>query len=178
MDMDIYLVCRGQVQNRPNRLLVNNGSGVFQLAPLAGGAEGSTAGRGDSGGAADFDNDGFLDLFITNGNGEPPFTEGPYQLFRNVGNANHWLELHLRGVRSNRDGVGAKVIITAGGTRQVRQQSGGVHRIAQNHERLHFGLGGNTLATQITISWPSGTVQTLYQVPADQIMDVTEPTRP
>ena len=180
MDMDVYIVCRGQVQNRPNVLLQNDGHGVFRVVPFAGGAAGSTAGRGDSAVSADFDNDGFLDLFITNGYGEAPYSNGPYQLFRNRRNANHWLELKLRGVQSNRDGVGAKVILTAGGVSQLREQSGGVHRFAQNHQRLHFGLGSHTVATTVTVHWPSGVVQTLRNVAADQIVQVTErsPTQP
>ena len=175
MDMDLYLVCRGQVSNLPNLLFENDGNGVFRAVPLAGGAEGSTAGRGDSVAMADFDNDGFLDLFVTNGNGEVPFTDGPYQLIRNTtANGNHWLELQLRGVKSNRDGVGAKVIVTAGGKSQLREQNGGVHRLSQNFQRLHFGLAGNATATSVTVYWPSGTVQTLNDIATDQILQVSE----
>lgn len=175
MDVDIYLVCRGKVQNLPNVLLENDGTGVFKVVPLAGGAEGTTAGRGEIAAMADFDNDGFLDLFVTNGEGEVPFTNGPYQLFRNTtNNGNHWLEIDLQGVQSNRGGVGAKVIVTAGGKAQVREQNGGVHRYAQNFRPLHFGLAGNTVVTTITIYWPSGIVQTLTGVAADQILKIIE----
>jgi hypothetical protein len=52
-----------------------------------------------------------------------------------------------------------------------------VHRFAQNHQRLHFGLGGHTVATTVTVHWPSGVVQTLSNVAADQIVQVTEGTR-
>jgi ASPIC and UnbV/FG-GAP-like repeat len=174
MAIDIYLVCRGQVSNLPNILLKNDGTGHFTVVPFAGGAEGSTAGRGDSVSVADFDNDGFLDLLVTNGNGEIPFTNGPYQLFHNLGNGNHWLELQLQGVQSNRDGVGARVIVTAGGKSQMREQNGGVHRISQNSQRLHFGLAGNTAVSTITVYWPSGIVQTLSGIAADQILHITE----
>lgn len=174
MDVDVYLVCRGQATNLPNILLENDGTGKFTVVPFAGGAEGSTLGRGDSVSVADYDNDGFLDLFVTNGNGEIPYTNGPYQLFHNLGNSNHWLELSLQGVRSNRDGVGARVIVTAGGKSQMREQNGAVHRISQNSQRLHFGLAGNTVVTSVTVYWPSGAVQTLNGIAADQILKITE----
>ena len=174
MDVDIYLVCRAQTTNLPNILLENDGTGKFTVVPFAGGAEGSTLGRGDTVSVADYDNDGFLDLFVTNGNGETPYTNGPYQLFHNLGNSNHWLELQLRGVRSNRDGIGARVIVTAGGKSQMREQNGGTHRISQNSQRLHFGLAGNTMVSTITVYWPSGIVQTLNGIPADQILQITE----
>ena len=82
MDLDIYLVCTGRVGNLANRLLENDGHGNFREVPGAGGAAGSRLGVGDSVVTADFDRDGFLDLFVTNGSGPLPFAaEGPHQLF-------------------------------------------------------------------------------------------------
>lgn len=176
MDVDLYLVCSGAVDNRPNRLLENDGKGNFQLVPHAGGAAGSKLGRGDVVAAADYDRDGFLDLFVTNGmDPTSPFVaDGPHQLFRNAGNANHWLEIDLEGVQSNRDGIGATVTAEAGGITQMRKQSGGTHRIAQNFQRLHFGLGANPRADKITIRWPSGIQQVLNNVAADRIHRIRE----
>jgi len=176
MDVDLYLTCTGPVVNLKNRLLENNGKGDFRLVPEAGGASGSQLGRGDIVASVDYDRDGFLDLFITNGHDPTsPFTEdGPHQLFHNRGNDNHWLEIDLQGVVSNRDAIGARVEVKVNNIIQVREQNGGMHRITQNHQRLHFGLGEYSQVDKITVRWPSGTVQQLKDIDADQILYVTE----
>lgn len=178
MDEDLYMVCTGPVVNLPNRLLENDGKGHFSLVPDAGGAEGSALGRGDTVVSADYDRDGALDLFVTNGTDPTsPFgAEGPHQLFRNRGNANHWVEIDLEGSRSNRDGIGAVVKLWAGDKMQIRGQGGGMHRMSQNHARLHFGLGPNTRVDLIKVHWPSGQVQELRAVQADQILRIREPS--
>lgn len=176
MDVDIYLVCTGPVDNLPNRLLENDGKGNFVVVPAAGGASGSKRGRGDVAIIADYDRDGFLDLFVTNG-GDPvsPFAEkGPHQLFRNQGNENHWLEIDLVGKKSNREGIGAVVFLDAGGITQVRAQTGGMHRFSQSHQRIHFGLGRYQKVDRLTIHWPSGSVQQMADIPSNQILRVEE----
>jgi hypothetical protein len=175
MDIDIYLVCTGQAGNLSNRLLENDGHGNFTEVPGAGGAAGSKLGRGDAVAIADYDRDGFLDLFVTNGFGPAPFTdEGPHQLFRNQGNGNHWIEIDLEGTVSNRDGIGASVVLEAGGVVQRRGQGGGMHRDSQNHQRIHFGLAQHTVADRLTVRWPSGIQQQLEKVQADQILRIKE----
>ena len=174
MDLDLYQVCQRSAGTRPNLLYENQGAGTFVIVPNAGGAAGSDLGRGDSAITADYDRDGFLDIFVSNGYGGPPNGAGPDQLFRNLGNANHWIELDLEGVVSNRDGIGAHVLITAGGVTQHRARDGGMHARAQNHKRLHFGLGPNTLVDQLVITWPSGIVQQFEMIPADQILTISE----
>jgi hypothetical protein len=177
MDVDLYLVCAGPTENLPNILYKNDGKGVFTKVAGAGGAEGSMEGIGNQVVTADFDRDGFLDLFVTNGAGPPPFAaEGPHQLFRNAGNKNNWLEIDLQGQISNRDGIGALVTVETGGKSQVRQQGGGMHSFSQNHARLHFGLGPHQKVEKITVNWPSGTVQTLHDIPVNQILLIPEKT--
>lgn len=187
MDVDLYVnVVKGSDANQPNILLENQGDGTFIPLLDAGGASGTTRGLGDTVALADYDLDGFLDLFVTNGKTRLPPNNcrqgdcgnGPYQLFHNRGNGNHWLEIDLEGISSNRDGIGASVIATSGGVKQLREQSGGIHNRAQNHQRLHFGLADNTQVEELKIYWPSGITQTLKDIPADQLIRIVEPTRP
>ncbi|WP_295583505.1 ASPIC/UnbV domain-containing protein, partial [uncultured Lamprocystis sp.] len=96
------------------------------------------------------------------------------QLFRNQGNANHWIELDLEGVTSTRDGVGAIIYATTpDGRVQLREQNHGVHRYVQDAVRTHFGLAGNT-AVELEVHWPSGIVDTFARLPVDHIHRLVE----
>ncbi|MBR8828318.1 MAG: CRTAC1 family protein [Gomphosphaeria aponina SAG 52.96 = DSM 107014] len=175
MDQDIYVVARGSVANRPNILYENQGDGTFIPVPDASGAAGSNLGIGVSVTTADYDQNGFLDLFVVNNKSNSTVeTTPPNQLFRNLGNDNHWLQIDLQGVTSNLDAIGAQVFVTAGGITQLREQSGGIHKSAQNYQRLHFGLADNTTVDELLIKWPSGLEQTLNNIQADQILKITE----
>ena len=181
MDVDLYLACRTGASNLPNILYENLGNGTFSAVPNAGGAAGpvgiavaSGAGTADSAIAGDYDVDGFLDLFVTNGfNLRPLNFGGPNKLFRNNGNGNHWIELDLVGTASDRDAVGARVYATANGITQLRVQNGQYHRWSQDAKRSHFGLAGASLVN-LRVEWPSGNVQTFNNVAADQLYRVTE----
>jgi hypothetical protein len=117
---------------------------------------------------ADFDNDGDIDVLVSN-NGQEP------QLLRNDGgNRNHWLQLRLAGVRSNRDGIGARVIVKAGGITQVDEAKGGMSYQSAHDPRLHFGLGGADRVASIEIRWPGGTIDRLADLPADRVITVRE----
>jgi hypothetical protein len=181
MYVDLYLVCRTGASQLTNILYHNNGDGTFTAVPNAGGATGpaglgitDSVGWGDSVVAGDYDADGFLDLFVTNGfNLQPPYIGGPNKLYHNNGNANHWIEMDLVGVNSDNDATGARVYATALGVTQFRVQDGRIHRWSQDAKRIHFGLAGAT-AADITIKWPSGLVQTFPGVAANQLYKVTE----
>jgi hypothetical protein len=92
------------------------------------------------------------------------------------GNRGHWLMLRLVGHRSNRDGIGAEVRLTtaSGATRHATATTAGSY-LSAGDRRVHFGLGAETSARSIEVRWPSGVVQRLTDVPADQVLTVTEP---
>ena len=168
-DIDIYLVCTKE-ENLSNVLYENLGNGTFMGIPKAGGASGSLEGSGETVAVADYDGDGFLDLYVTNGR----ISNGPSHLFKNMGNENHWIKLDLIGTTSNKDGIGTRVLLTAGENSQIREQSGGMHYRAQNYKSIHFGLGQNKMVEKIIIYWPSGIVQELKSVKADQTLKIEE----
>jgi hypothetical protein len=118
--------------------------------------------------AGDYDNDGDLDLVELNLNARA-------RLLRNDGgNRRNWIMIHLIGTTSNRDGIGSRVRLTAGGKTQVRLRVSTSGYLSQGDHRLHFGLGDVTEIDRIEIRWPSGRVQTLDGVPANQVITVTE----
>lgn len=124
---------------------------------------------------ADYDNDGFLDLFVSNGwvtKSENNF------LYRNNGNSNNWITFKLVGTLSNRSAIGAKVrvkaIIDRNTVWQMREISGGSNYGSQNDMRPNFGLGDATNIDLVRIEWPSGIVQTLTNVAAKQFLRVEE----
>jgi len=117
----------------------------------------------------DFDNDGGLDFFVLN-------IDQPSVLLHNEGgNRNNWITIRLVGTKSNRDGVGAKVTVRAADLTQVDEKMSSSSYLSQNDPRLHFGLGKRSKVDEITIKWPSGRIQKLKDVKANQFLTVTEP---
>jgi enediyne biosynthesis protein E4 len=96
-------------------------------------------------------------------------------LRNNKGNQNNWISLKLVGTSSNRDGIGARIKITCGGKIQTSQKKSTTGYLSQNDPRIHFGLSKNAMIDQIEIKWPSGKVQVLNNIKANQILTVKEP---
>jgi len=161
----IYLTCREGVENIPNRLFENDGSGFFTEVTGAG-VEGllglgidSNTGLAENAAVFDYDNDGFLDLIVTNGKSVQPIRRGGApSLLRNLGNGNHWIQLDLRTDGPNYSAVGARVVASSGGVNQLRFQNAGLHRYSQNQQRIHFGLGQDS-SVDLEIRWPDGQVE-------------------
>jgi hypothetical protein len=124
-------------------------------------------GRGAA--CADYDNDGDADVVIVN-------LASPAVLLRNDGgNRHHSLSLRLVGRQSNRDGVGAKVTVVAGGRTQTTQKRSSGGYLSQNDPRLLVGIGEAAVAGRVEVSWPSGRRQVLHDVPAGRTVTVVEP---
>jgi hypothetical protein len=118
--------------------------------------------------AGDIDNDGDLDLLLTN-NGQTP------DLLRNDGgNQRHALLVRTVGTKSNRDGVGARLKLTAGRKTQMRHVKAGASYQSQSDLRVHFGLGEIARVDRLEVEWPSGMVDVLENIDTNQIITVVE----
>ena len=164
-NLDLFIT-RGQGSGGTCSLFHNEGDGTF-VSVVCGSL---TADNHYYTGCAwaDYDNDGFLDLFVGTVAGEKNV------LYHNNGNTNAWLTVRLIGTLSNRDAIGAKVLarstIRGSSTLQMRQIGGGM----LGDPRAHFGLGDATNATTLRIEWPSGLVQEFADVAPGQILTITE----
>jgi hypothetical protein len=178
-DRDIFIAC-GHLYDKlhhfdmtttydtPNILLENLGNGRFRnVSDQCGdGMAVKLSSRGA--GFDDLDNDGDVDAVILNSRREPT-------LLRNESvTGNHWIGIRLRGVKANRDGVGARVEVTAGDLIQTDEVHSG--RGYQSHygTRLHYGLGKHRRVDRIRTQWIGGGVDVLEDVPVDQVITVTE----
>jgi Leucine-rich repeat (LRR) protein len=146
---------------------INNGNGTFtrditQTFRLSDGFSGVNL--------TDYNNDGRLDLFVTNFSNTQPFG-----LYKNVDLANNWLQVSLRGVVSNRDAIGARVSVKANGRWQTFQKLSVNGASNQDLRVLQFGLGSATQADSIKISWPSGYNSVVTNVAGNQRTQITEP---
>ncbi len=188
-DLDLYVVS-AEFESGPNRLYRNNGDGTFTDIAAAAGAAGPPAPfdsqsfpfQGTDGGFVDVNDDGFLEIFSVYGESEANQPcEGPYIFLQNNTNDNHWLKVQPVGVQSNRDGIGAEIAIqTSDGKRQVQHYVGGQHYISQDRAPAHFGVGANTQIQSLEVRWPSGVVDHLVNLDADQtvVLDEGESTVP
>jgi hypothetical protein len=170
--LDLFVTCEGS----NNRLYHNNGDGTFLRITEGDVVTDIAASAGCAWG--DYNNDGFLDLFVANGG-----ITGAQKnsLYRNNGNSNHWIKVRCVGTVSNRSAIGATVRATAmiDGElrRQMRQISGGDGWLSQNSLDVSIGFGAATNIDLLRIEWPSGIIQELHNVAVNQTLIVEEPPR-
>jgi len=151
-----------------NTLFHNEGKGRFvETTKLAGnGFKTPYVSRGVA--FVDLDNDGFVDIVVSN-NGDPPLL-----LHNGGGNGNHFVNFRLVGTKSNRDAMGARIRAVAGGLSQIREIAGGGSYLSQSDLRANFGLGKASRVQSVEISWPSGHRQVFHDIDADKFYLIEE----
>ena len=173
--IDIYLGTGDPQISRlePNRLLHNNGDGTFSdLTNFVGFARPGNKGHGVA--FVDIDDDGALDMFAQLG-GHYPGDHTYNAFYHNLkAGQNHWLEVSLRGVKSNRMAIGAQLTVRAGDLLVYREVKGSEGFGATSTFRQHFGLGKNAKIDSLEIRWPSGIRQVFTAIDANQIIAVKE----
>jgi enediyne biosynthesis protein E4 len=165
--LDVFIACGGldTHESQPNRVLHNLGG---RFADVSGDAGSDFAvSRVHRGVAfADFDNDGRIDAAVTSLN-------QPLELWMNRSPLQHWLQLKLKGTRSNASALGAKIICRSAQRTQVSFVANSVGYASTSDLQVHFGLGEERKAS-LEIHWPSGVVQELKDVASDQRLQIEE----
>ena len=145
----------------PVQLLAGDGRGKFIDVSASAGPPWSILRVGRGLAAGDLDNDGRIDTVVLSQNDALAY-------FHNRTRGGHFLTLRLNGTTSNRDGVGARITIVAGGHRQVAQRFGGGSYQSAGDPRLHFGLGPSDRVESVEVRWPSGRVDRFRDLDADR----------
>ncbi len=163
-DLDLFVGYSVDESGAFSFLFLNDGKGQFTDETASSGIDafGAYAAFGD------YDEDGFVDLLFAE---FAPISRTSF--YRNTGNDNHWLRVEVVGQTSNSNGIGARLIASSGDLVQMREIFGGLGR-HQNEPIAHFGLGSRTLVDRLEIRWPSGQVDVLTDIPADQKIRVIE----
>jgi len=150
-------------------LMWNEGKGRFHEHGCGAPFSRELIGRGSA--AADYDNDGDIDIAVSN-------SGGPLELLRNDGTHGEWIGFVLKGRKSNRQGIGARVTVETEAGRQMREVKAGESYLASSDPRVHFGLGKSSAVRRVTIRWPSGIVQEVTGARAGRYNPVEEPAAP
>ena len=179
-DLDIF-IANGHFQDiieslevtktyaQSDQLYRNNGNGTFtDISSLFTDSYFSERYVGRATATGDYDNDGDVDIFVVNS------TQKAILLRNEEGNHNNWIQIKLVGTQSNRDGIQARVKISCDGVKQIREVKSGSCYASGSDKRLLFGLGQKDRVDFVQINWPSGIIQTLENVVANQIMTITE----
>jgi hypothetical protein len=169
--LDILIFHGGLIHLIPQEHTLFRGLGGGKFADVSRQAGPVLSVRTTSRGAcfADYDNDGKVDAFQVN-------LGARGTLLHNVTtNTGHWVEIKLKGTKSNRDGIGAKVEVLAAGKRWTRERVAGSGYLSQDDGRLHFGLGTAANIDKLLVHWPSGREQVLTNLTVDRVLTVEEP---
>ena len=170
-DEDLYVVNdkngTGQTStSSANMFMRNDGASFTDVTDVLGVGD---DGEGFGCAVGDYNNDGFVDMFVHNKN-------TPSVFYQNVPNTNNWIKIRLVGTVSNRDGVGARIRVRAGGgaVSSHKVVMAGASYLSQHSTHLVFGLGTYTRASLIRVTWPSGIVDVFNSVPGNRFIEITE----
>ncbi|NUQ62618.1 MAG: CRTAC1 family protein [Pirellulales bacterium] len=180
-DRDIFLACGHLMDNielrddttsylARNILLLNTGNGQFlDVSESSGdGMDVKLSSRGT--GFDDLDNDGDIDVVVLNSRREPTI------LRNDSANDHHWLQVHLQGVHTNRDGVGSRVKVVAGDLTQIDEVHSGRGYQSHHGSRLHFGLGRRDRVDRVEVRWLGGAVEVFDEIGVDRLIKLKEGT--
>ncbi len=174
-------VTRGHVQSlgysthaqieQPNTVFRNLGGMKFQALTAEAGLTAQAPKRHRGSAIGDFDGHGRLDIVVS-------ALSAPAEIWINdTASANHWIAFQLEGTKSNRDGIGARIKLVAGGATQYNHVSFAAGYSSSSAGPTHFGLGGSRSVDLVEIRWPSGITQRLEGVAADRVMKIKEPEK-
>jgi hypothetical protein len=169
--LDILIFHGGLIHLIPQEHTLFRGLGNGKFADVSRDAGPVLSERTTARGAcfADYDNDGKVDAFEVN-------LGAKGTLVHNVStNTGHWVAINLKGTKSNRDGIGARVEVFAAGMRHTAERVAATGYLSQDDPRLHFGLGAATTIDKLIVHWPSGREQTLEKLSVDHVLTVEEP---
>jgi len=168
--LDLIVLGNDRYKPHPNRLYHNNGDGT--LTRVNSDAIESEDEASGAAAWADHDRDSDLDLFIANVN------SANNSLFENQGNDNHWLQVELKGTRSNRSGIGSKIkvkaVLNGKPLWQMREISAKNGFKSQSELIAHFGLSDALIVDSLIVEWPSSRRQVLTDVRSDQLVRIVE----
>jgi hypothetical protein len=120
---------------------------------------------------SDFNNDGFVDMVSV----PAPVEDIPIRFYENKTNDNNWISIKLKGTKSNRDSIGARITITTGNKKQIREVQAGSSYLSQNSLWQTFGIGQIPIIEKIEVRWPSGITKTLENINSGQRIVIEEP---
>jgi hypothetical protein len=185
--LDILIFHGGLIHLIPQEHTLFRGLGSGRYQDVSSGAGQVLSVRTTARGAcfADYNNDGRVDAYVVN-------LGAKGTLVHNVStNTGHWIGIKLVGsmsrgdlpkvsvggvlAKSNRDGIGAKVEVFAGGKRWMAERVAASGYLSQNDARLHFGVGAATTIDKVVVHWPGGREQTLEKLAVDRVLTVEEP---
>ena len=182
-DRDLFIACGHLEDNIDQRrdttsyltkniLLMNAGNGKFVDISNSSGSGMDVKRSSRATGFDDLDNDGDVDVVVLNSRDVPTILENESQ------NKNHWLQIRLQGVKTNRDGVGTQVKVVAGDLVQIQEVHSGCGYQSHHGMRLHFGLGDHEHVDRVEVRWLGGAVEVVTDIAVDQLVSIDEGASP